>query len=281
MSVEFEQLVDKPKSKSKVWKHFGFPADVDGAIKHKKKIVCRLCKAVVAYSGNTTNLSHHLQRSHWRDFSELSERGGDKPGPSISPTAKQLTLPGAVERSIPFPHDSEKHKRLVNATADFICQGLQPLRVVDEVSFRGLLEIAEPRFQLPHRTHFTDKVIPAKYRAVRASVENQLATIEQCTMTTDLWTSQHQQRAYISLTVHFVDDDFELKSGKMSPNPGNTSGSQCKLPEGSANHHAQGLEDLEESVWRYYGQRGQHCQCHWSDGNGTLPLFCTHFAAVH
>ena len=31
-------------------------------------------------------------------------------------------------------------------------------------------------------------------------------------MTTDLWTSQHQQRAYISLTVHFVDDDFELKS---------------------------------------------------------------------
>ena len=161
MSVEFEQLVDKPKSKSKVWKHFGFPADVDGAIKHKKKIVCRLCKAVVAYSGNTTNLSHHLQRSHWQEFSELSERGGDKPGPSTSPTAKQLTLPGAVERSIPFPHDSEKHKRLVNATADFICQGLQPLRVVDEVSFRGLLEIAEPRFQLPHRTHFTDKVIPA------------------------------------------------------------------------------------------------------------------------
>ena len=60
MSVEFEQLVDKPKSKSKVWKHFGFPADVHGVIKLKKKIVCRLCKAVVGYSGNTTNLAHHL-----------------------------------------------------------------------------------------------------------------------------------------------------------------------------------------------------------------------------
>ena len=123
MSVEFEQLVDKPKSKSKVWKHFGFPADVDGAIKHKKN---RLCEAVVAYSGNTTNLSHHLQRSQWREFSELSERGGDKPGPSISPTAKQLTLPDAIERSISFPHDSEKHRRLVNATADLFARACSP-----------------------------------------------------------------------------------------------------------------------------------------------------------
>ena len=31
-------------------------------------------------------------------------------------------------------------------------------------------------------------------------------------MTTDLWASQHQQCSYISLTVHFVDNDFELQS---------------------------------------------------------------------
>ena len=60
--------------------------------------------------------------------------------------------------------------------------------------------------------HFTDKVIPAKYRAVRANIEKQLATIEKCTMTTDLWTAQHQQHSYNSLTVHFIDNDFELQS---------------------------------------------------------------------
>ena len=54
------------------------------------------------------------------------------------------------------------------------------LRVVDKSSFRCLLEIAEPRFQLPYQAHFTDKVIPAKYHAVRANVEKQLATIEKC-----------------------------------------------------------------------------------------------------
>ena len=40
---DFEKLVAKPKCKSKVWKHFGFPADAHGEIMDKK-IVCRLCK---------------------------------------------------------------------------------------------------------------------------------------------------------------------------------------------------------------------------------------------
>ena len=217
MSVDcgdFEKLVAKPKCKSKVWKHFGFPADAHGEIMDKKKIVCRLCKATIAYSGNTSNLTYHLQRAHSQELVQLHEDSADKPGPSVQPTAKQKqqSLPGIVGRSIPFPQDSAKHKLLVDATADFICQGLLPLRVVDESSFRRLLKIAEPRFQLPHRTHFTNKVIPAKYCTVRASVEKLLATVEKCTMTTDLWTAQHQQRSYISLTVHFADIDFELQS---------------------------------------------------------------------
>ena len=41
MLVEFEQIVDKRKAKSDVWKHFGFPADAHGVITDKKKIVCR------------------------------------------------------------------------------------------------------------------------------------------------------------------------------------------------------------------------------------------------
>ena len=56
------------------------------------------------------------------------------------------------------------------------------------------------------------KVIPEKYHAVRGKVEQQLATIDKCTMTTDMWTSSHQQLSYISLTVHFVDADFKLHS---------------------------------------------------------------------
>ena len=89
----------------------------------------------------------------------------------------QLTISGTLAKSTPFSNESVKHKQLVDATANFICQGLQPLSVVDEPAFRRLLEIAEPRFKLPHHTYFTDTVIPAKYRATRAVIENQLAVV--------------------------------------------------------------------------------------------------------
>ena len=58
---KFEKLVAKLKCKSKVWKHFGFPADAHGETMDKKKIVCSLCKAIIAYLGNTSNLTYHLQ----------------------------------------------------------------------------------------------------------------------------------------------------------------------------------------------------------------------------
>jgi len=67
-----------------------------------------------------------------------------------------------------------------------------------ELSFRYLVKVAEPRFKLPHGTHFTDKII---------TVEKQLAETKHYVVTTDF---PHQQHAYISLIVHFVDVDFNF-----------------------------------------------------------------------
>ena len=77
---------------------------------------------------------------------------------------------------------------------------------------RSLLALAEPRFKLPHRSHFAEKVIPAKYSAVQSTVAEELSLVNHCTITTDLWTAQHQQRSYISLTAHFVNSKFQLHS---------------------------------------------------------------------
>ena len=93
---------------------------------------------------------------------------------------QQATLQEAIASAVPYAKDSKRARQLVGATADFICQGLQPISIVDEPSFRTLLTTADPKFQLPHRTYFSTK------------------------------TSSHQQRSYISLTVHFIDADFML-----------------------------------------------------------------------
>ena len=118
---------------------------------------------------------------------------------------------------------------------------------MDDTSFRHLLEIAEPRFQLPHQTHFTDKIIPAKYRTVRAGVEKQLATIEKCTITSDLWTAQYQQRAYISLTAHFVDNDCNLQSKCLQTQ---------EIPR---DHDASSLKEELESMFKDWGISEKVC----------------------
>ena len=96
-------------------------------------------------------------------------------------------------------------RQLVNATAGFISLSLQPIRVVDEPSFRNLLSTAESCFDLPHRMHFSNKVLPELYDTVHGHIEAQLASTDYCTIATDLWTSNHQHCSYISLTVHFGD----------------------------------------------------------------------------
>jgi len=75
-----------------------------------------------------------------------------------------------------------------------------------------LLAKADPRFELPHRTHFATKIIPQMYVSVRNRIEEQLEEVNHCTITTDLWTTSHQHRSYISLKIHFVDADFTLNS---------------------------------------------------------------------
>ena len=62
---EFDQIM-KPsfKTKSAIWKNFGFPTDDTGTVTDQKKTICRLCRAVIAYSGNTSTLKSHFQRRH-------------------------------------------------------------------------------------------------------------------------------------------------------------------------------------------------------------------------
>nr|2CT5_A Chain A, Zinc finger BED domain containing protein 1 [Homo sapiens] len=58
-------------SGSKVWKYFGFDTNAEGCILQWKKIYCRICMAQIAYSGNTSNLSYHLEKNHPEEFCEF------------------------------------------------------------------------------------------------------------------------------------------------------------------------------------------------------------------
>ena len=95
-------------------------------------------------------------------------------------TMQQQTLFTAASMMVkPYLRSSKRAEVLVQSTPKFIALSLQPVSVVDEPSFRSLLAKADPRFELPNRTHFATKVIPQMYVTVRNRIEEQVIVVTQ------------------------------------------------------------------------------------------------------
>ena len=100
------------------------------------------------------------------------------PGNEPVKTLQSQSRLHSAQRSKEQLHFRQTAPSLVRATMNFVFQTLQPLSIVDEPTFSNLLQIAEPKFQLPRHTFITSKVLPEAYSEVRTAVEKQLATAE-------------------------------------------------------------------------------------------------------
>ncbi|XP_039276985.1 E3 SUMO-protein ligase ZBED1 isoform X2 [Nilaparvata lugens] len=83
----YKKLVVPTTKRSIYWKCFGFPANEEGEILTKVKIICLLCKAVITYNGNTSNLRMHLQSKHMQELNELEASSPPKK-PRVEPKPK-------------------------------------------------------------------------------------------------------------------------------------------------------------------------------------------------
>lgn len=155
--------------KSWVWKYFGF-RKTDGAVV-KDVAVCKEkdCQCEIRYCGNTSNLSAHLKRRHGIDGdSECKERT------QASTPAKSLTtfFPSKLSST------SKRAKNITKGIAFFMCKDMRPYCVVENEGFRYLLEVLEPRYNIPSRQHFSESYIPNFYTKVRDEVIQGLMSAE-------------------------------------------------------------------------------------------------------
>lgn len=66
-------------------------------------------------------------------------------------------------------------------------------------------------FRLASRKYFSKTAIPRLYTETREKVENELKQVKHFSATTDLWSSQ-TLHPYMSYTVHFINEAWEMKS---------------------------------------------------------------------
>uniref|UniRef100_A0A9L0K9E1 Zinc finger BED-type containing 1 n=2 Tax=Equus asinus TaxID=9793 RepID=A0A9L0K9E1_EQUAS len=205
------KLVAHPRAKSKVWKYFGFDTNAEGCILQWKKIYCRICMAQIAYSGNTSNLSYHLEKNHPDEFCEFVKSNTEQMREAfatafskLKPEASQSSPQDPLAAKAAHGHESKKQQELTAAVLGLICEGLYPASIVDEPTFKVLLKTADPRYELPSRKFFCSKAIPERYGAVREAVLKELSEASWCGISTDLWRSDNQNRSYVTLAAHFL-----------------------------------------------------------------------------
>lgn len=77
--------------------------------------------------------------------------------------------------------------------------------------FKKLINTLDKRYNLPSRHYFSRVAIPALYDECHDGVAKEVATAQYFATTTDLWSSRTME-PYLSLTVHFIDMDFNMKT---------------------------------------------------------------------
>ena len=109
-----------------------------------------------------------------------------------------------------FLDNDERKLKLDKMLVDLIVLDLQPFSIVEDKGFRALINYLDPKYVIPCRKtmkKFVDDEYVTKRRIIQAEVDAASAVC----ITTDTWTSVNLDNI-ISVTCHYINKDFELKT---------------------------------------------------------------------
>ncbi|MBN3296944.1 ZBED1 protein, partial [Amia calva] len=158
------------------------------------QVLCKSCRKIVAMSrGNTTNLHSHLEHNHRELYEDFKK------------------FPQTTINQTPYEKMSKRHKELTEAITRFLAKDMMPVNTVSREGFVSLINKLDRIYQLPSRNYFSQVTIPQMYDTCVKTVSSKLHQVDFYTSTTDLWSSRTTE-PYMSFTVHFLTEDFELKT---------------------------------------------------------------------
>ncbi|XP_065674961.1 uncharacterized protein LOC105848291 isoform X3 [Hydra vulgaris] len=226
---------------SELWEHFeDCEPDADGVLKAK----CRLCTNVTLRRKNlsTAALWGHLKSKHKKIATEVLEKKAsrkrqaaiesadileagqklnqcDKGSGSLqSPSnSKKLREESAVSIASFFqPKYSTYDKRQLQFDLDFmrcIVALSRPFSVADHEEIKEFFKKQLPRVTVKNSTTFAKFKLPLLYEQIHKQIftelEQELPEVDGFALTSDMWTSRANE-AYMSLTLHFVNRNFNL-----------------------------------------------------------------------
>ena len=222
------------KRRSLIWDYFVInPED-------EKNAICNVCEEVISRGGastknfNTSNLRYHLKREHRGKYDELevkeAERSDQREAEDTTKRRKtdirQLTLAEVKENKESWTYDHPQHKKITNWIAEMMALDSQPFSIVEDAGFLRLLANVCPKYVMPSRKYFSEKIIPAIFSNIRAKLYDEIHSYGgkfPVSFTTDIWTREAGGDSLISWTAHYVNPEsftMEERILQVCPFPG-------------------------------------------------------------
>nr|XP_028957589.1 zinc finger BED domain-containing protein RICESLEEPER 2-like [Malus domestica] len=177
--------------RSLVWQHYTRTL-VDGVM----KAICNYCSKKLG--GNTVNGTSHL-----RHHVTICPRRRQK---KLKQTLTQKVGDGKVEL---YTFDQESARR---ALAQMIILHEYPLSMVEHVGFRNFMSVVQLLFKVVSRNTIKSDILKIydyeRLKTMQLLDENK----SRIAITTDMWTASNQNRGFMAITSHFIDDSWTLQS---------------------------------------------------------------------
>jgi hypothetical protein len=151
-------------------------------------------------------LLQELLKKSSSDGPDSAKRSNGTSHASVQPKVSD-----ALESVTPYGTNSSRKRTITDAITLFLTRDMMPIRTVAKPGFINLLKTLDPRYEVPGRNYFSQTAIPALYDEIRAEVQLKLEQIQYFSATSDLWSSRTSE-PYMSLSVHFIDEEWALRS---------------------------------------------------------------------
>ncbi|GBP34206.1 Zinc finger BED domain-containing protein 4 [Eumeta japonica] len=147
------------------------------------------------------------------------------PGTSRS-RDRQLTLKETSERKLLWDINVPKSIKYHYLIGEMIALDNEPLSLVERVGFHRLMAAAVPHYRVPGQIYVTEKVVPDIYNRIWSKIEASISQATAVSVTSDIWTCQHNNESFLSFTAHWISPYFNLEHGvlAMKPFPSSHSG---------------------------------------------------------
>ena len=99
--------------------------------------------------------------------------------------------------------DSARRKKIDDSLAKMLALDMQPAVIVEDSGFRAFIYVLDPRYVPPSRRSIMREHLPQLYASTKGKLMDELAKIEWCSLSTDLWTSRAAE-GYLMVMCHYI-----------------------------------------------------------------------------